>query len=79
MSEHDHREITPGCYRCDLNLDELDPRFDVRPEAEQIRDRIAEQIEEMEPRHPSTCSEDYWLGFIDAQDRASDIARKESK
>jgi hypothetical protein len=23
MSEHLHTAITPGCYRCDLNLDEL--------------------------------------------------------
>lgn len=23
MSEHRHQQITPGCYRCDLNLDEL--------------------------------------------------------
>lgn len=23
MSEHQHQQITPGCYRCDLNLDEL--------------------------------------------------------
>ena len=23
MTQHMHREITPGCYRCDLNLDEV--------------------------------------------------------
>lgn len=33
MTAHDHREIVPGCYRCELNANELDPRFDVRPES----------------------------------------------
>lgn len=23
MTEHDHTEFDPNCYRCDLNLDEL--------------------------------------------------------
>ena len=79
MSAHDHREITPGCYRCDLGLDELNPRFDVRPEVEQARDRIAEQIEELDPT-PDFYSLEYWHGFIDAQDRAATIARnKETK
>lgn len=31
MSVHDHKTIVEGCYRCELNADELDPRFDVKP------------------------------------------------
>lgn len=34
MTPHLHSEITPGCYRCDLNLDELaDARREVVEEA----------------------------------------------
>jgi hypothetical protein len=34
MSEHDHRAFVPGCYRCELSADEIDPRFDVMPVAD---------------------------------------------
>ena len=28
MTAHDHRTVVPGCYRCELNADEMDPAFD---------------------------------------------------
>ena len=31
MSAHDHKTVVEGCYRCELNADEMDPRFDVKP------------------------------------------------
>lgn len=32
MTAHDHRVYVEGCYRCELSLDEVDPRFDVEPD-----------------------------------------------
>lgn len=28
MTAHTHREITPGCYRCELNEDEMNAYWD---------------------------------------------------
>jgi len=42
MTTHDHREIVVGCYRCELNADELDPRSDVKSPAEPTVDRRGE-------------------------------------
>lgn len=30
MTAHTHTTIVPGCYRCELSADEVNPSFDVK-------------------------------------------------
>ena len=48
MTAHDHKVPTPGCYRCELNEDEMNPAFNVRddytPTMDDLRDLWLEHM-----------------------------------
>lgn len=46
MSAHTHTVITPGCYRCDLNVDEV---------------KAAQQDEAEQVAREAACTEHDWI------------------
>lgn len=62
MSDHDHKQVVPGCYRCDLGRDE--ERESMLAEIDTLRADLREAMELLRAHgHPPT-----WLSLGEAAD-----------